>query len=51
MLQVTGNAVGAQRLVEEVLEDDPRNATALKIRATQLIDTDQTDAATSKRWS
>lgn len=45
MLMVTGNAVGARRLVEEVLEDDAGQVGALRIKASWLIEEDQADEA------
>ena len=45
MLARTGNEVGARRLVEEVLQADPGNAEALKIKANWLIDEDNTAEA------
>ena len=45
MLLSTGNEVGAQRLVEEVLEADSDNVAALKLSAARLITADDTDAA------
>ncbi len=45
MLAANGNEVGARRLVEEILEADPRNVGALKLQARWLIDEDSTDEA------
>jgi tetratricopeptide (TPR) repeat protein len=45
MLQQDGNVVGAQRLVDTVLEADPGQVEALKMRARRLIDRDETDRA------
>lgn len=45
MLVATGNEVGARSLVEEVLESDPTQVDALKMRANWLIDQDATDEA------
>lgn len=45
MLTDMGNQVGARALVEEVLEEDPRNVAALKLRAGWLIDADKPDEA------
>lgn len=45
MLQATGNAVAARQRVEEVLANDPAQVEALKLRAAELIATDQGDAA------
>lgn len=45
MLQITGNQVGAQRLVGEVLEADGDNVEALKISAARQIEVDDTDSA------
>ncbi|MEP0964088.1 MAG: tetratricopeptide repeat protein [Roseobacter sp.] len=45
MLQATGNEVGAQRLIGEVLEADGDNVAALKINAAQLIEADEADSA------
>lgn len=45
MLRATGNAVGAQRLISEVLEADADNVAALKIDAAWLIEVDETDLA------
>lgn len=45
MLRATGNAVGAQRLISEVLEVDADNVAALKIDAAWLIEVDETDMA------
>lgn len=47
MLLSTGNAVGAQTQVAQVLESDTRNAEALKMQAAWLIDDDETDQAIS----
>lgn len=41
----TGNAVGARALVEEVLEHDPSQVEALKLKASWLIDDDRTGDA------
>ena len=41
MLDVTGNAVGAQAAVEQVLAEDPSNVDALKIRAAWKIQADK----------
>lgn len=45
MLFGTGNKVGAQRLVEEVLEGDRSNVGALKVSAARKIELDETDSA------
>lgn len=45
MLVSTGNDVGAQRLVDEVLEADSGNVAALKMRAARQIAADDTDGA------
>lgn len=45
MLTQTANVVGAQRLVDEVLASDSRNVDALKMRASWLIASDDTDGA------
>lgn len=45
MLLSLGNEVGARARVEEVLAEDDRNANALKMRASWLIDSDETDGA------
>ncbi|WP_116599819.1 MULTISPECIES: tetratricopeptide repeat protein [Primorskyibacter] len=45
MLVSTGNDVGAQRLVDEVLEADSDNVSALKMRAARQIAADDTDGA------
>ena len=45
MLIATGNAVGARAEIEKVLETDPTNVDALKIRAAWLIQGDQPDEA------
>lgn len=45
MLEQTGNEVGAQKLVEEVLASDPNDAEALKLKAGWQIDADDTDNA------
>jgi len=45
MLAVTGNEVGAQRLVEEILETDPNQGEAHKLQARWLIRDDETSAA------
>lgn len=45
MLDITGNAVGARALIEEVLEHDPSHSEALKKRAGWLIEDDQTGDA------
>lgn len=44
-LTATGNEVGARRLVEEALAEDPGLLPALKLRAGWLIEDDQTDEA------
>ncbi len=41
----TGNDVGARKLVEEILAEDPSMVEALKLRAAWLIDGDQSDEA------
>lgn len=45
MLTITGNEVGARRLVEQVLADDPSQVEALKMQARWLIQQDDTDGA------
>jgi len=45
MLAATGNVVGARAEVETVLEEDPTNTDALKMRAAWLIQTDKPDQA------
>ncbi len=45
MLLEDGNLVGAQRLVDTVLEADPNQTDALKMRAAWLIEGDDTDRA------
>ncbi|MEE4186999.1 MAG: tetratricopeptide repeat protein [Roseobacter sp.] len=45
MRNATGDAVGAQQLIREVLAADVDNVEALKIDAARLIETDETDAA------
>lgn len=45
MLETTGNNVGARALIEEVLEQDPGQVEALKMRAGWLIEGDRTDEA------
>ncbi len=45
MLRATQNEVGARRMVEEVLKDDPNNVEALKMQAAWFIDEDKTSAA------
>ena len=45
MLLETGNTVGARAQVEEILQDDPTNVDALKMRAAWLIDEDKPDGA------
>jgi tetratricopeptide (TPR) repeat protein len=45
MLLGMGNEVGARARVEEVLAEDDRNASALKMQANWLIDSDETDGA------
>lgn len=45
MLLETGNTVGARAQVEEILQDDPSNVDALKMRAAWLIDEDRPDDA------
>ena len=45
MLIRTGNAVGARALVEEVLEHDPTQVDALKLKAGWLIEDDRTGDA------
>jgi predicted Zn-dependent protease len=45
MLLAEGNEVGARQLVEQVLEFDPGQVAALKMRAEWQIDGDETDAA------
>ena len=45
MLLTNGNEVGARKQIEEVLNDDPKNARALKMRAGWLISDDETTAA------
>ena len=47
MLVVTGNEVGARKLVGEVLESDPTQVEALKMRAVWLIAADEADEAIS----
>ncbi len=47
MLATDGNEVGARKLVEEVLLEDPRVAQALKMRAVWLMGEDDTDGAIS----
>ena len=47
MLEATGNEVGARALVGEVLESDPSQVEALKMRAAWLIQSDETDEAIS----
>jgi len=47
MREDTGNPVGARALVEDVLEQDPAQVAALKMRARWLIDGDRVDAAIS----
>ncbi|PZX13507.1 Tfp pilus assembly protein PilF [Palleronia aestuarii] len=41
MLVATGNRTGARALVEEILETDTSNVTALKLRGQMLIDSDE----------
>ncbi|MBF9032123.1 tetratricopeptide repeat protein [Rhodobacterales bacterium HKCCE3408] len=45
MLTQTGNPVGAQRLVDEVLAEDATHIDALKLKAARQIETDDTDGA------
>lgn len=45
MLQRTGNEVGARKLVEEVLTDDPSQSDALRMQAAWQIAADDTDGA------
>ncbi|MGR3371522.1 MAG: tetratricopeptide repeat protein [Pseudooceanicola nanhaiensis] len=45
MLSSTGNVVGARAEVEKVLEEDPSNVDALKMRAAWLIQGDKPDEA------
>lgn len=45
MLEQTGNSVGARALVEDVLASDANHVAALKMKATWLIDADETDEA------
>jgi tetratricopeptide (TPR) repeat protein len=45
MLILTGDSVGARALVEEVLQDNPTQPDALKIKAGWLIEGDETDEA------
>lgn len=45
MLGTTGNSVGARALIEDVLADDPAQTDALKMRASWLIEADETDEA------
>lgn len=45
MLLDSGNVVGARAQVEEVLEDDPSQVDALKMRAAWLIEEDEADRA------
>lgn len=45
MLVQTGNPVGARAQVEEVLEQDPGNVDALKMRAAWMIEDDRPDEA------
>lgn len=45
MLLATGNEVGARTQVEEVLEQDPRQPSALKMKAVWQIEADDTDSA------
>jgi len=45
MLLATGNPVAARQRVEEVLANDPAQVEALKLRAAELIEADQGDAA------
>lgn len=47
MLVGTGNEVGARARIEEVLEEDPEQVSALKMQAGWLIEADDTDAAIS----
>ena len=47
MRDATGNRVGARALVEDVLEQDPAQVAALKMRAGWLIESDRVDAAIS----
>lgn len=47
MLLGNGNAVGARVRVEEVLNEDPENVSALKLRAGWLIEADETERAIS----
>jgi len=47
MREDTGNPVGARALVEDVLEQDPAQVAALKLRARWLIESDRVDAAIS----
>lgn len=47
MLVVTGNEVGARKLVGEVLESDPTQVEALKMQAVWLIQADEADEAIS----
>jgi tetratricopeptide (TPR) repeat protein len=45
MLEETGNSVGARALVEDVLAADSSQSEALKMRASWLIEADETDEA------
>ncbi|MEM8615691.1 MAG: tetratricopeptide repeat protein [Pseudomonadota bacterium] len=45
MLMTTGNQVGARVRIEEVLNEDPENVSALKMQANWLIDADETERA------
>ena len=45
MQETMGNTVGARRLIEEVLAENPRQVDALKMQATWQIQSDDTDAA------
>ncbi|MDO6736070.1 tetratricopeptide repeat protein [Octadecabacter sp. 1_MG-2023] len=47
MLIITGDSVGARALVEEILENDPTQVNALKIKAGWLIESDEIDEAVS----
>ncbi len=47
MLEATGNLVGAQRLVGEVLETDATQVEAIKLRARWQIESDDADQAVS----
>lgn len=47
MLLATGNEVGARKLVEETLAEDPTNVDAIKLQAAWLIESDETERAIS----